>query len=137
MQVSQSKSVTLPANPDEVWDFVSDFAGFPAWQPHIDSVEMLPDGQRRVFFERGDTILDRVTERDDAARTFTYAILPGQDVPLSDMAATLAVRAVGDGSEVEYTIEVDVPDEMEGPARAGIGSDIDGALAGLADKFDG
>jgi hypothetical protein len=37
---------------------------------------------------------------------------------------------------VEYTIEVDVPDEMQEMARGGIGGDIDGALAGLAATFD-
>jgi len=137
--VELSKSVALAAGPDVVWDFVSDFAGFAAWQPHIDSVEMQPNGDRKVFFARGDTKLDRVTSRDDGAMTFTYELVPGQPgppgAPPIQIAATFTVSSAERGSEVEYAITAEVPDPMEDMARQGIGGDIDGALAGLLEKF--
>jgi hypothetical protein len=51
------------------------------------------------------------------------------------MEATFSVSGGPDRSRVDYTIVVEIPDEMEGPARAGISADIEGALQGLAEKF--
>ena len=135
--VRVSKTTHLSAAADEVWAFVSDFAGYASWQPHIASIEMQPNGDRKVNFTRGDSVLDRVTAQDDAAKTLTYGLVPGQPVPMKSLEATFAVSGDGDGSEVEYTIEIDVPDEMQEMARGGIGADIDGALAGLTSKFNG
>ncbi len=135
--VRVSKTTHLSAAADEVWAFVSDFAGFASWQPHIASIEMQPDGDRKVNFTRGDSVLDRITAQDDAAKTLTYGLVPGQPVPMKSLEATFAVTGDGDGSQVEYTIEIDVPDEMQEMARGGVGADIDGALAGLSSKFNG
>lgn len=135
--VRLSKSVHLPAPADKVWQFVSDFGGYASWQPHIASVEMQPNGDRKVNFTRGDSTFDRVTARDDAAKTLTYGLVPGQPGPLQNLDATFAVSGDDAGSDVEYTIEVNVPDEMEPMARGGIGGDIDGALDGLKAAFNG
>lgn len=135
--VQLSKKTTLSASPDEVWSFVSDFGGYASWQPHIDAVEMQPNGDRKVDFSRGDSVFDRIASQDDAARTLTYELVPGQPGPMQHLAATFTVREAGAGSEVEYAIEADVPDEMQDGARVGIGADIDGALDGLNSKFGG
>jgi len=135
--VRVSKSVHLASSSDEVWAFVSDFGGYASWQPHIESVEMQPNGDRKVNFTRGDSVLDRIAVKDDETRTLTYELVPGQQVPMKSLAATFVVTGDGDGCEVEYAIEIDVPDEMQEMARGGVGADIDGALAGLASKFNG
>lgn len=135
--VRVSKTTHLSAAADEVWAFVSDFGGYASWQPHIASIEMAPNGDRKVNFTRGDSVLDRVTAQDDAAKTLTYGLVPGQPVPMKSLEATFAVTGDGDGCQVEYTIEIDVPDEMQEMARGGVGADIDGALAGLTSKFNG
>jgi carbon monoxide dehydrogenase subunit G len=135
--VRVSKTTHLSASADEVWAFVSDFGGYASWQPHIESVEMQPNGDRKVNFTRGDSVLDRVTAQDDATKTLTYGLAPGQQVPMKSLDATFAVTRDGEGSQVEYIIEVDVPDEMQDMARGGIGADVDGALAGLRNKFNG
>ncbi|WP_110239628.1 SRPBCC family protein [Nocardioides gilvus] len=134
--VRVSKSTHLSVSADEAWAFVSDFAGYASWQPHIESVEMQPTGDRKVNFTRGDSVMDRVTAQDEGAKTLTYGLVPGQEVPMKSLDATFAVKEDGAGSEVEYTIEVDVPDEMQDMARGGIGADVDGALAGLDSKFN-
>jgi carbon monoxide dehydrogenase subunit G len=135
--VRVSKTTHLSASADEVWAFVSDFGSYASWQPHIKSVEMQPNGDRKVNFTRGDSVMDRVTAQDDAKKTLTYGLVPGQQVPMKSLDATFAVTGDGEGSQVEYTIEVDVPDEMQDMARGGIGVDVDGALAGLSSKFNG
>ena len=135
-QVQIAKSVALQADSESVWTFISDFGAFAEWQPHIESVELQDGGRREVHFKRGDSILDEVVSRDDAARTYTYRIVPGQPGPLQEMAATFTVRDAAAGSEVEYAITVVVPDEMEHLAQAGIPADIDGALGQLAVKYN-
>lgn len=135
--VRESKSVHLNASADTVWQFVSEFGGYASWQPHIESVEMQPNGDRKVKFTRGDSVLDRVTSRDDAAKSLTYGLVPGQPVPMKSLNATFNVSGNGNSADVEYVIEVDVPDEMAPLASAGIGADIDGALEGLKTAFNG
>ncbi len=135
--VDLSKSVELDANTDEVWEFVSDFAGYASWQPHIESVEMQSNGDRKVNFTRGDSVLDRIAERDEAGKRLSYELVPGQQTPLASLLAAFTVRPVGSRTEVEYAITVEVPDAMQDMARVGIGADIDGALAGLQARFSG
>ncbi|MDP9901946.1 SRPBCC family protein [Variovorax ginsengisoli] len=138
--VTVSKSVKLKAGAPDVWEFVKDFGGFASWQPHINSVEMLPNGDRKVLFKRGNTMLDRIKVLDDGKMTLTYELVPGQETPpgappIKSLDATFVVSADGSGSDVTYTIEADVPPPMVDLAPKGIGGDIDGALAGLATKF--
>jgi Polyketide cyclase / dehydrase and lipid transport len=66
--VRVSKSTHLDASAGDVWAIVCDFGGYASWQPHIASVEMRPNGDRKVTFTRGDSILDRVTVKDDDAK---------------------------------------------------------------------
>jgi len=138
--VTVSKTVKLRAGAPDVWKFVKNFAGFAEWQPHINSVEMLPNGDRKVFFKRGNTMLDRIKRLDDGAMTLSYELVPGQETPpgappIKSLDATFVVVAAGSGSAVTYTIEADVPPAMKDLAPAGIGGDIDGALAGLEKHF--
>ena len=135
--VELSKSVEVPANTEEVWKFVSDFAGYASWQPHIQSVEMQSNGERKVTFTRGDSVFDRIAELDEAGKHLSYELVPGQQTPLASLLASFTVRSVDGRTEVEYAITVEVPDEMQDMARVGIGADIDGALAGLQQRFSG
>ena len=135
--IKLSKSVELSANAEEVWKFVSDFAGYASWQPHIQSVEMQSNGERKVNFTRGDSVFDRIAELDEAGKRLSYELVPGQQTPLASLLASFTVSAVDARTEVEYTITVEVPDQMQDMARVGIGADIDGALAGLQKRFGG
>ncbi|CAI7978362.1 conserved hypothetical protein [Frankia sp. Hr75.2] len=135
--IAVSRRVTLKADPQTVWEFVRDLSRFAEWQPHIAAAEVRPNGDRLLQFKRGDSIIDRIVFYDEEARTYTYAIAPGQDTPLKAMGATFAVAGDPDGTTVQYTISVTVPDEMEELATKGITGDIDGALGGLDTKFNG
>ena len=135
--VALSKSVEVPATSEEVWAVVSDFAGYASWQPHIESIEMQSNGERKVTFTRGDSVFDRIAELDEAGKRLSYELVPGQATPLASLLATFTVRSVDGHTEVEYAITVEVPDPMEDMARMGIGADIDGALAGLQERCSG
>ncbi len=135
--VRVSKSTHLNTSASEAWAFVTDFGGYASWQPHIAATEILPNGDRKVTFTRGDTILDRISVKDDDSKTFTYELVPGQPSPMTSLAATFIVTGGDASSDVEYVIEIDVPEQMQEMARGGVGADIDGALAGLDSKFNG
>ena len=87
--VALSKSVELDADTAEVWAFVSDFAGYASWQPHIESVEMQSDGIRKVNFTRGDSVLDRIAELDEVGKRLAYELVPGQATPLASLLAVV------------------------------------------------
>ncbi len=136
-----AQTVKLKAPPAEVWSFISDFYNFQAWQPHIESTERGPkEGERVVKMKRGNTVLDRIATLDNAKRVLSYEMVPGQELPpgapkLEGFLATFVVREAGAGSEVEYSISVEVPEQIRPMAEKGIGGDIAGALKGLEDKF--
>ncbi|MCM2472403.1 SRPBCC family protein [Rhizobium sp. CG5] len=139
MRLSQSVELKAPAS--EVWTFVSDFYNFQTWQPHIESTARGPaSGERIVKMKRGNTILDRIAVLDNEKRTLAYEMVPNQELPpgapkLEGFLATFIVNEAGSGSEVEYSIAVEVPSAIQEMAEKGIGSDIAGALQGLKDKF--
>lgn len=139
--ITISRSVKLRAGAAEVWKFISDFSGFASWQPQLSSVEMLPNGDRRIFFKRGGSILDRVTRLDTVNRTLSYGLVPGQPTPpdappIKKMDATLVVAETSSGSEVSYTVEADVPDAIKDMLQVGAGGDLDSAMAELAKRFN-
>lgn len=139
--ITISRSVKLRAGAAEVWKFISDFSGFAAWQPQLSAVEMLPNGDRRIFFKRGGSILDRVTRLDIVNRTLSYGLVPGQPTPpdappIKKMDATLVVAETPSGSEVSYTVEADVPDAIKDMLQVGAGGDLDSAMAELAKRFN-
>jgi 4-carboxymuconolactone decarboxylase len=134
-EISVAKSVDLPVDPATAWKFVSDYSRFDVWQPHIRSIEMLPNGDRKVFFSDGDVKVDRIVARDDEQMILTYEMVPDQapapGAPVLQIVATFTVRPTESGCEVEYGIVGGVPDGAEAAATQGVTSNIDGALTGL------
>ena len=139
MKVSQT--IKLDASADTVWAYVRDFYNAAEWQPHMISAKKGDkDGERVVHMKRGNTVLDRIAQLDDATRTLAYEMVPDQDLPpgaprLEGFLATFVVTPAGDQSEVAYSIQVEVPEPIREMAEKGIGADIEGALHGLAAKF--
>ncbi|MDR3516645.1 MAG: SRPBCC family protein [Azospirillaceae bacterium] len=139
MKVSQKIVLAAPA--DTVWHYVRDFYNAAEWQPHINSAEKGPkEGERIVHMKRGNTVLDRIATLDDDRRVLAYEMVPGQDIApgaprLEGFLATFAVTKAGQNAEVEYSIQVEVPEPIREMAEKGIGADISGALDGLASRF--
>ena len=139
MKVSQK--VKLAASADTVWSYVRQFYNAAEWQPHIASAEKGKiEGERVVQMKRGNTVLDRIAERDDGRRLLSYEMVPDQVLApgtprLEGFLATFVVTAAGVNDVVEYSIAVEVPEEIRPMAEKGIGADISGALEGLVAKF--
>lgn len=139
MKVSQKVKLAAPAA--TVWNYVRDFYNFEEWQPHIISTAKgANEGERVVQMKRGNTVLDRIAKLDEDSRILAYEMVPGQDIApgaprLEGFLATFKVNEAGQNSEVEYSIEVEVPEPIREMAEKGMGADIAGALEGLAAKF--
>lgn len=92
-----SKTTTIQASPDVVWDTVGDFGGIHTYVEAIADVTTEGDGigtMRTLTLQDGAQITERLDHRDDEARELRYSIVQSP-LPLEDYAATAQVRAKG------------------------------------------
>ncbi|MFE0678539.1 SRPBCC family protein [Streptomyces sp. NPDC058867] len=140
-----SNSTDLPTPAAAVWSLVSDFGRAATWQPHVASAEMQADGNRRLTFASGGSVIDRIFFRNDDARILTYGIADhersvapgGGPMLLTNLRATIEVSEMHEGCQVTYTIQADVDDERLAAVRKGVDADVNGSLARLADLYRG
>ena len=82
----------MAAAADDVWAMVGDFGAVGDFLPGIDSLQL--EGDDRVISMFGMVIRERLVDRDDGARSITYAIVDG--VPVEAHRATITVEPRGD-----------------------------------------
>ncbi len=99
-------TVDVDAEPDKVWAVVGDFGGV-SWFPGIESARL--EGDVRVLGMMGMEVRERLSAKDDAARSLTYGIVGG--VPVESHRATVTVEPAGSGSRVTWSVAVE-PDSM-------------------------
>jgi hypothetical protein len=100
-----SASIDIAASPDQVWQLIGGFDSLPDWLPYIPKSELSEGGRvRRLANPNGDTIVERLVAFDDAARSYSYAILQAP-FPVTDYLCTLRVKETdgGKGSRVEWS----------------------------------
>lgn len=67
------RDVTIEASPDDVWRVVGDFGGISKWLDGIEASSV--DGDTRVCtMAGGGTLEEKILERDDENRRYTYTI---------------------------------------------------------------
>ncbi|HEY0180160.1 MAG TPA: SRPBCC family protein [Dokdonella sp.] len=97
-----SKSVTIHAAPDAVWDKIKDFGALNAWHPAVAKDQIVAGTDNEVGAERlltlgdGGTVKERLLEFDAKHRRFKYSILEGV-LPVSSYTSTISVKAAGAG----------------------------------------
>jgi len=95
-----TRSVTIKAPAEDVWDEVNDFDDLDGWHPAIAETEITkgennqPDAQRLLTLGDGGTINEELLEYDDAGMSFTYKILKGV-LPVKNYESTVMVEAAG------------------------------------------
>jgi hypothetical protein len=101
-EASTSIDVTLPA--DEVWQLIGGFGSLPDWLPYIPSSELSEGGRvRHLANPDGDAIVERLLAFDNAARSYSYAILQAP-FPVKDYVSTLkVVEKGGNACRVEWS----------------------------------
>lgn len=98
----------MPASADAVWKEASpDFCGIEGFHPAIAACELSDDKSiRTLTLADGAKIVEKQTDWDDAARSYSYDITDSP-LPVSNYSATFSVADAGSGSTVTWTAEFD------------------------------
>jgi carbon monoxide dehydrogenase subunit G len=97
-------TVDVDAPPDVVWAFIGDPTTVPRWYPKYVACEV--DGDHRVLrTAEGGELHERLLERDDARRFYSYSVTSG--APVASHLASFEVTAEGDGSRVRWATQAE------------------------------
>jgi hypothetical protein len=90
--------VDVSADPDAAWALAGDPIGIRDWFAPVSDITV--DGDRRtVTMASGATLVERLVDRDDAARAYSYVVESG--IPgLTSHRATIRVQEAPGGSRV-------------------------------------
>ena len=125
----------LPVPASQVWQVIGGFNALPDWHPSVEKSVLEGGGTvRRLTVPGAGTIVERLDDIDDSARTYSYSIVEGP-LPVSNYAAT--IRVIDDehgGCTVEWTSEFD-PKGPETDALAAIKSVYEAGLKNLETMF--
>jgi uncharacterized membrane protein len=130
------ETIEIDAPADEVWDLAGDPARISEWVPAL--ADSTVEGDRRSCTTgEGAAIEERILERSDDGRYYTYEILGGP-LPLSSYRSRLSVAGHGDHSHVDWEAnlepnnpgqEVELTEVFGGIYRQGLES--------LRERFEG
>lgn len=126
--------VDVAVPPDEAWALAGDPARVTEWFPAVRSVEM--DGDvRTATMGNGAVLIERLVDRDDAARTYSYEVVSG--IPgLTSHRATIRVSEAPGGSRVSW--RQTATSEVEGyDIEARLSGVMSAGLESLRDRLEG
>ena len=132
IDVSEKMDSALSA--DAVWAKVGDFCGIAKWHPAVKNCTLSQkDGaaMRLLDLGGGATILEKLVSRDDAKRSYTYAIVESP-LPVQNYVSTLTVDAKGSGSTILWTGKFDAKGAPDAEAAKAISGVYQAGLPGLA-----
>jgi uncharacterized protein YndB with AHSA1/START domain len=91
---STTATLDLPVSPERVWELIGGFDSLPDWLPYISSSVTADGGRvRRLRNEDGGMIVERLVAFDEAARSYSYAIIAAP-FPVTAYLSTLSVHEV-------------------------------------------
>ena len=131
-------SVDVSADPDTVWQLIGGFGSLPDWLSYIPKSELGEGGRtRRLANPDGETIVERLVAFDDAARSYSYAILQAP-FPVTDYLSTLRVLPApdGSGSRVEWSGQFTPQGVSDAEAQLLFQGIYEAGLAALADRYN-
>jgi len=137
-------SITIDAPPAEVMDVIADFPAYPEWTGAVKDVEIrdtAPDGRANQVWFRLDAgaikdsyVLDYTWSGDKEVR---WTLVEAEQI-LKAMDGSYTLRPAGDGTEVTYSLAVDVRIPMLGMIkRKAAKVIIDTALKELKKRVEG
>lgn len=132
-----SKSITINASADKVWQQAKDFSGLNTWHPAVETDKIVGGTDNSVGAVRlltlkgGGTIQEKLLAYNDAKHTFKYAILEGV-LPVSHYTSTFTVSAAGKGkSRVTWSGSFQRKDTGPKPAENANDKAAKDAIAGV------
>ncbi|MER5443401.1 SRPBCC family protein [Streptomyces sp. NPDC002790] len=137
-----SSSITIEAAPADVMGVIADFARYPDWTGEVKEAEVIAeDGSGRA--EQVRLVMDAGAIKDDQTLQYTWAgenevswtLVKSQ--MLRSLDGSYVLKPAGDGTEVTYSLTVDVKIPMLGMIkRKAEKVIIDRALAGLKKRVE-
>ncbi len=127
-------AIDVAAPSADVWALAGDPGRIGEWFPPVVACEV--DGDtRRVTMGNGAELVEQITRRDDAARTYAYSVLEG--IPgLTRHEAVIAVEDAPGGSRVRWS--QDAASDQEGyDAEARLRKVMEQGLERLRDTLEG
>jgi mxaD protein len=107
--LTTSKSITINAPADKVWNAAKDFNALNTWHPAVATDEIVEGKNNAVGAVRlltlkgGGTIKEKLVSFDAAGRSFKYSIIEGV-LPVSSYTSTIHVKPIGKNkSSVTWT----------------------------------
>lgn len=95
---SATASADIPQAPEAVWQLIGGFGSLPDWLPYITSSAPGEGGRTRHLTNAdGESIVERLTAFDAAARSYSYTIEEAP-FPVVDYLSTITVQATPDGA---------------------------------------
>jgi carbon monoxide dehydrogenase subunit G len=97
------EEITIHAPADDVWELAGDPGRISEWLPLI--IESSAEGDRRYCTtQTGDRLVERITDRSDEARRYSYEIVESP-MPLRSYTSQLAVEGHDDHTHVTWVAE--------------------------------
>src|SRR5499427_622976 len=128
------RSVTLDADPDEVWSAIGTFDL--SWHPAVARVKLIGEGvgQLRILETRdGREIVERLAAVDNTKRSYRYTLVSG--VPASHYAGVIDVKPKASGSIAEWRVEFLANNKPDIAVRTLVSRLIETGLGSLKTRF--
>ena len=128
-----SRSVTVNADAATVWALIGPFCSLGDWHPVVGSCTIGDDGHRTIITADGSaTFIERETTRDDAAHTYSYAIV-SSPLPVADYVATISVTETAPGaSTITWSSHYTTPEGMDAVAAEALTGIYEAGFAGIS-----
>jgi mxaD protein len=98
-----TKTITINASADKVWNAVKDFDALNTWHPAVEKDQIVEGTNNTVGAVRllslkgGGTIKEKLLRFDPAHHSFSYAIVEGV-IPVSNYRSRLVVKSAGENA---------------------------------------
>ena len=131
-----SRSVSVNADAATVWALIGPFCSLGDWHPVVGSCTIGDDGNRTIVTADGSaTFIERETTRDDAAHTYSYAIV-SSPLPVADYVATISVTETAPGaSTITWSSHYTTPEGMDAVAAEALTGIYEAGFAGISARL--
>lgn len=99
MRKTWDVEIDVAVSPDAAWELVGDPEGVPCWYPLYENC-VVEGGIRTLERADGVTLVERLIDRDDERRYYSYGVIDG--LPLAHHEASFEVREADGGSRVVW-----------------------------------
>jgi hypothetical protein len=131
LALESSLTTTSAMSPEALWKKIGDFCGVADWHPAIEKCVLSADGkQRTLSLKGGGTIVERLENRDDANRAYTYTIVSGP-LPVANYHSTISVSPDPKGSALKWAGTYDAKGASDADAKKVIDGIYDAGEKGL------